>query len=271
MLPRRATHNRQATLTCPHSNIQPTPLVAANSTLRVIRSSLADILTTSLQHIRGEITLVSDIASPLNHLCDRRLRLPITVCFVEPLCPQTVPDGVLSDMSDQIGFEEGAVYIVLHLRSTDPDDNTFHWGLYHHYQPTEDDALGYKYHVQNIGDNWMTDHSATSGILKSMALVVVVRIIRNILTANYVSQFQQLVRADHTNVNIIPSMPCRIWLFRALQRLQHAGLLRCNDLNALEQEVRKIGRDERLSACQANLSTLVRSVPPLCVLDKYCS
>ncbi|EPS94007.1 hypothetical protein FOMPIDRAFT_1135080 [Fomitopsis schrenkii] len=162
-------------------------------------------------------------------------------------------------MSNQLnGFEEGAVYVVLHLRSTEPNDNSFHWGLYHHYRPKANAAIGYKYHIRNVGSNWLTDHGPTSGLLKSMALVVIVRIIRSV-PADYVPQFQQLMQAEDAIVNTIPSVSCRVWLFRTLQRLQLSHFLRCNDLNALEQEIRKIGQEERLSACKAEIPRPIRA------------
>lgn len=148
-------------------------------------------------------------------------------------------------------------YVVLwHLRGTDPNDTAFHWGLNDHHQTGS--AFGYKCHIRNLSANWLTGHGATNGIRKSMALVIIVRIIRNI-PANYVAQLEQLVRADDASHNSLLSVSCTVWLFRVLQRLQYAGLLKCNDLGGLEREFWQISQEHRASAC------IAKRPPPICV------
>jgi len=163
------------------------------------------------------------------------------------------PEFRMSRASDE--FEEDAVYVVLHLRNTEPDDTTFHWGLYHHH--VVNNIPGHKYHIRNIGSMWIADHAPTSGIHKSMALCVVVRVIRH-LPPNLISQFRQLVCAEDTTLHSIPGITCRVWVFRGLGRLQHAGLLQCADLSALEAEISQIGQEERPSACVAKRPRPIR-------------
>lgn len=141
-------------------------------------------------------------------------------------------------------LEPNALYVVLYLRSENLADTTFHWGLYLHAPGVN--RLGVKYHIKSIGSYWIADHGPTGGVLKSFLLVCLVRVAKDIPTSRF-SQLDAIMRADDHQLNS-GGFTCRVWVMRALERLKGAGILRCNDLTQLEEEIKRIGNRFRADA-----------------------
>ncbi|KAK2761589.1 hypothetical protein FQN54_001417 [Arachnomyces sp. PD_36] len=127
------------------------------------------------------------------------------------------------------------LYVVLYIRSDPPRENDFHWGYYFHTHPTG----GSKYHVRNLGSGWMPDHGPTGGVFKSNFLCVLVQIA--VVPDARKAQLDQIMCSLDANINAVPGISCRVWLFRVLQDLVQHGIVRCHDLAALQHECMGIG------------------------------
>ena len=53
--------------------------------------------------------------------------------------------------------------------------------------------------------------------------------------------YERALGAEKKNLNSIPSLEYRVWLWRFLQMLVEQGMVRCNDLRTLEAECLDIG------------------------------
>ncbi|PLN78864.1 hypothetical protein BDW42DRAFT_187091 [Aspergillus taichungensis] len=116
-----------------------------------------------------------------------------------------------------------ALYLVLWIRSDPPRPNDFHWGYYFHKSSTG----GTKYHIRNLGE------------------------IERVPQAKH-SQLDQVMRSHDGDVNSIPSVTCRVWLFTILQKLIQNGIVICSSCDALQQECMDFGNQH--SAAAATLS-----------------
>lgn len=132
------------------------------------------------------------------------------------------------------------LYIVMWIRDDPPQPNDFHWGYYHHKSPY---TGGTKYHFKNLGSGWMADHGPTGGVFKSKFLCVLVQIAE--IPANKENILSQVMRTYDTSWSSIPGMSFRVWLFRIMALLIQHGLVRCDNIPALEQECKDIGNQHR--------------------------
>ncbi|PYH75179.1 uncharacterized protein BO88DRAFT_356220 [Aspergillus vadensis CBS 113365] len=127
------------------------------------------------------------------------------------------------------------LFIVLYIRSDPPRLNDFHWGYYFH-----DTAQGgWKYHMRNLGSGWIPDHGQTGGVFKSNFLCTLVEI-ASVPVAKQ-EQLHQIMRSRDGDVNSIPGVTCRVWLMVILESLIQAGIVRCNNAEALQQECISFG------------------------------
>ena len=137
----------------------------------------------------------------------------------------------------------GGVYILLFVRDQPPQPNNFHWGLYVHTEPKG----GYKYHIKGMGRGWIADHGPTNGVFKSFLLVGLFHIATIDIDRRSLGQLDGLMRTYDNQLNT-PGITCRVWVLWVLQQLQNNGLLKCNDLQALESEVFNFGNKYAVDA-----------------------
>lgn len=138
------------------------------------------------------------------------------------------------------------LFIVLFIRSDPPPANDFHWGFYYH----KNAAGGTKYHIRNMGSGWIPDHASTGGVFKSNFLCTLIKIAD--VPAAKESQLDSAMRAYDNSLSTIPGLTCRVWLFTVMALLVQYGVVRCNDLNALQTECMSIGNQHRLGAAANN-------------------
>ena len=143
-------------------------------------------------------------------------------------------------------LKPNGLYILLFIRKDPPVQNDFHWGLYMHQHP---DNGGMKYHVKNIGGGWITDHGITKGVFKSFLLVGLFRIAN--VPPGWESVVDNKIRTYDSQLNHINGITCRKWVLWVLAKLQEPdngySILKCNDLNALEQELLAFGNANAMS------------------------
>jgi hypothetical protein len=145
-------------------------------------------------------------------------------------------------MSDSSSFTPNGLYILLFLRS-DPD--TYHWALYHHHNEANG---GTKYHITNVGrnGNWIADHGPVKDISKSMFLIGLFHVAT--VPDSLQSCVGHVFRSLDDNLNV-PDTTCRTWLFKVLSLKVHGNkIVKCEDLDALEVEVKAFGKEHRASA-----------------------
>lgn len=146
-------------------------------------------------------------------------------------------------------LEPGGLYILLFIRQDPPIKDNFHWALYLH----EDDLSGgTKYHVKEQGSGWITDHGRTTGVLKEFLLAGLFLIAR--VPRELEGHVDEQLRTYDTSINTdIPGIKCRVWLLWVLKLLQKPAdngcpILKCDDLDALEAEVKEWGNAHAASA-----------------------
>jgi hypothetical protein len=149
------------------------------------------------------------------------------------------------------------LYIVLWIRNDPPTANDFHWGFYYHKIPKG----GTKYHMRNLGGGWIADHASTGGVFKSQFLCVLIEV--GSIPASKEGALDQVMRSYDGSANNIPGFTCRVWIFKILQLLIEARLLRCNDLAGLQQECFNHGNACMRSATENDQPRPVR-VSSLC-------
>ncbi|KAJ6112279.1 hypothetical protein N7523_002101 [Penicillium sp. IBT 18751x] len=128
-----------------------------------------------------------------------------------------------------------SLYIILFIRGHPPAPNDFHWGFYFHRHP---DTGGTKYHIKQQGSGWIADHGPTAGVFKSFLLVGLFRIAD--VPAGWEGLLDQSIRTYDSRLNA-QSITCRVWVLWILALLQNSKILKCNDLNGLETEVKAWG------------------------------
>ena len=134
------------------------------------------------------------------------------------------------------------LYIGLWLRDINPEPNNFHWGFYHHINKLG----GTKYHMTNVSRGWIAGHGTTGGVFKSIFLCVLIQI--GSIPAVREEEFDRIMRSYDDTVNSIPGVTCRVWIFTILPHLIEAGLLHCEDLDALQKECFDFGNAQAMSA-----------------------
>ncbi|KAL4916556.1 hypothetical protein BDW62DRAFT_103327 [Aspergillus aurantiobrunneus] len=127
------------------------------------------------------------------------------------------------------------LFIVLYIRSDPPQPNDFHWGYYFHTRAQG----GLKYHMRNLGGGWIPDHGPTGGVFKSNFLCVLIEI-ANVPHAKHGS-LDQIMRSRDGDVNSIPGITCRVWLMVILRELIRQGIVRCSNIDGLQQECMAFG------------------------------
>lgn len=138
--------------------------------------------------------------------------------------------------------EPNALYILLFIRSDLPLQNDFHWSLYHHTSPS---SGGKKYHVIGRSSRWLADHSLASDITKSFLLVGLFQIA--FIPAEF--DVDSVMRSFDDRLNDVEGLNCRTWVFDVLGSLRGSGVLRCDDLGALEREALDWGNVYAVEAC----------------------
>jgi hypothetical protein len=94
--------------------------------------------------------------------------------------------------------------------------------------------------MKNVGDSgWIPDHGTTSGVFKSLFLCALIQVA--IVPETEQRQVDQLIRSHDGDINSIPRVTCRLWDMVILQKLSRHGIVRCNNIDALEQECMAIG------------------------------
>ncbi|KAJ9400228.1 hypothetical protein DTO282F9_2998 [Paecilomyces variotii] len=136
------------------------------------------------------------------------------------------------------------LYIILYIRSDPPQPNDFHWGYYFHTSPRG----GVKHHIRNLGGGWIPDHVSTHGVFKSNFLCALVRI-ATVPKANH-SRLDQIMKSRDGDVNAIPGVTCRVWVMTILQTLIQNGIIRCSNVDALQQECMEFGNEYSAGAAK---------------------
>ncbi|KAF2789726.1 hypothetical protein K505DRAFT_252705 [Melanomma pulvis-pyrius CBS 109.77] len=141
----------------------------------------------------------------------------------------------------------GGLYIILFIRGDPPSMNDFHWGLYLHH---DSNYGGTKYHIKKEGSSgWITDHGHTRGVFKSFLLVGLFQIAT--VPQGRESHVDEKIRSYDPSINT-PGVTCRVWVLWVLALLQQPAngytVLRCNNLNELEEEIKQWGNANAQSA-----------------------
>lgn len=72
------------------------------------------------------------------------------------------------------------------------------------------------------------------------------------------------MRSYDDAVNSIPGVTCRVWMFAVLLRLVQSGIVRCEDLDALQEECKEFGNRYRWDAA-ANVQPRPVVVSRVCI------
>ncbi|KAL2060159.1 hypothetical protein VTL71DRAFT_9554 [Oculimacula yallundae] len=143
-------------------------------------------------------------------------------------------------------LKHGGLYVILFIRHDPPVQDNFHWGLYLH---DSESNGGTKYHIVKPGSGWITDHGNTLGVFKSFLLVGLFRIAD--VPAGWEGYVDQTIRSLDNRVNT-PDITCKIWVFWVLELLKRESngytVLKCNDLPALEREIKNWGNAKAAGA-----------------------
>ncbi|KAI9929430.1 hypothetical protein ASPWEDRAFT_536476 [Aspergillus wentii DTO 134E9] len=145
------------------------------------------------------------------------------------------------------GLRPRGLYFMLFIRDSPPPPNDFHWALYFHH---DSGNTGMKYHIKGEGGGWIASHEHTAGVLKSFLLVGLLRI-ADVPVGSEI-YLDQAFRTYDNQLNDLPSITCRVWAFWVLELLKKSvkgqRILNCNDLQALEEEVKNRGNSHAMSA-----------------------
>ena len=140
----------------------------------------------------------------------------------------------------------GGIYVVLFIRDDPPKPNDFHWGLYVH---TEAKA-GYKYHIKNMTNGWIADHARSGGVFKSLFLTGLFHIATTQLDKATFNKIDGIMKTYDSRLNTAGTT-CRVWVLLILELLKSNGLLQCQDMKGLEQEVFDFGNRHASDAAKA--------------------
>lgn len=140
------------------------------------------------------------------------------------------------------------LYILLFIRDDPPEPDNFHWALYIHHGAQQG---GTKYHITNIsqGQAWIPAHEDTHAVMKEFLLVGLFRI-ADVPTGQN-GRVDRIIRCFDDTLNT-PEMTCRVWILMVLTVLQRPvdgrRILECDDLLALEREVKDWGNENSMGA-----------------------
>ncbi|KAJ5312133.1 hypothetical protein N7508_002963 [Penicillium antarcticum] len=133
------------------------------------------------------------------------------------------------------------LHIGLWIRSDPPRLNDFHWGFYLHTSATS----GMKYHVSSLTGGWIPEHGPNS-VLKSNFFCVLIQI-ASVVETN-LALLDNVMRTHDKDMNGILGVTCRVWLVMILEKLVQGGMVRCENLQALEEECMAFGNEYSASA-----------------------
>ncbi|KEQ61992.1 uncharacterized protein M437DRAFT_50550 [Aureobasidium melanogenum CBS 110374] len=144
-------------------------------------------------------------------------------------------------------LEPNSLHILIFLRDDPPKPDDYHWALYLHQNA---DLAGTKYHVRGSAGRWLADHAVAKGVLKDFLLVGLVQIAT--IPPDFMDNVDSIFRTYDNQVNQIPGLTCRTWIFHVLELMQKPQggrvILKCDDLAALEREVLDWGNVNAQSA-----------------------
>ena len=158
--------------------------------------------------------------------------------------PETRVRKITRGEHNDIGkLTAGSLYIVLYSRGivAPPDGRgEFHWAFYLHINEFEG---GWKLHVTNAGSaqNWIAEPSKEKNVFGAFLLVGMVKI--RTFQVDAVENIKSIIQAEDDQLNQIPGLTCRTWVFRACERLRQYGHLSYPNLQDLEQEMWTFGRE----------------------------
>ncbi|CAA7263955.1 unnamed protein product [Cyclocybe aegerita] len=130
-------------------------------------------------------------------------------------------------------LQVGSIYLLLFIRNSDISRG-FHWALYHHRTLQS----GYKFNVKQMGEGWICDSAANSNIMSSFLLDGALRI--GFCDPADSDRLKWIDAVDLTR----PPHPydvftCRTWTMHCIRGLIMQGFVKCNNPDALEQEVKE--------------------------------
>ncbi|KAJ5923625.1 hypothetical protein N7454_008870 [Penicillium verhagenii] len=138
------------------------------------------------------------------------------------------------------------LYILLYIRHHPPVPNNFHWAFYFHISPQQG---GTKYHVKDIGQGWIPDHGVNHAVMKEFLLVGLFQIAH--VPTGQEEYLDRIMRTFDGRLNV-PETTCRIWILWVLALLQGTvdgrRLLECDDVQALEEEIKDWGNENAMGA-----------------------
>ncbi|CAL1704016.1 unnamed protein product [Somion occarium] len=105
-------------------------------------------------------------------------------------------------------LNSGTLYICVRANPSLPD----HWGLYYH----ETQNSGRKMHITNLGRGWIYDAATSSGVGRSMAMVLFLTIGK--ITPSHSSTLFEVIDATPLNTGK-PDFNCISWTLDAIDRL----------------------------------------------------
>ncbi|EXJ92452.1 hypothetical protein A1O3_01003 [Capronia epimyces CBS 606.96] len=133
------------------------------------------------------------------------------------------------------------LYVALYLRSDPHIEDNFHWAFYHHA------SLGKTiHHIKNLGSGWTAEHAARTNVFISNLLCVVIEIAS--IPTHREQELATIMRTYDNNLNDIPGIRCRLWIFLVLKLLVQQGLVHCDNLETLQQECLRIGNEHSQEA-----------------------
>ncbi|KAI0021378.1 hypothetical protein F4780DRAFT_287222 [Xylariomycetidae sp. FL0641] len=148
----------------------------------------------------------------------------------------------------------GGIYILLFIRDDPPKPNDFHWALYLH----KGEHGGLKWHISNLKSGyWIAEHTELRDPFKLFLLNGFFHIAT--IQLDQADRVDGVVRSYDNDLNR-PETTCRTWLLRVLKLLQcetvrgltgERAILRCGDIDALEQETKDFG-NRHAPSCAAN-------------------
>ena len=141
-----------------------------------------------------------------------------------------------------VNLPANTLYIGLWVRDDPPPVNDFHWAFYHHHGGHG----GKMYQVKGLGEGWITDHGQTGCIFKSLFLGCLMRIAS--IDEGRTGELDRVIENLDSELNEIPGVTCRVWLFEVLPRLVEAGFFTCRDPQALQTECLELGDGIRIEA-----------------------
>ncbi|KAJ5272682.1 hypothetical protein N7478_007807 [Penicillium angulare] len=145
-------------------------------------------------------------------------------------------------------FNINSLYILLYIGHDPPQPNNFHWAFYFH---RDHQQGGTKYHVKDIGQGWIADHSDIRFIMKEFLLVGLFKIAD--VPHGQEDFLDQTMRTFDDKLNT-PETTCRVWILWVFDILQQPRdgqrILKSNDLAKLEIEIKEWGNQCAMSAAR---------------------